>query len=57
MSGDWHHVQLARVVMGADDRSRAGVALESGKLREDPTVEQDRVAHPVLIARNDDRGA
>ena len=56
-SGDWDHVQFAGVVIGADDRTRPGVALESGQLREDSPVEQDRVAHPVLVARGDDRGA
>ena len=55
LPGDWDHEQVARVVIGADDRTRAGVALESGKLREDPAVEQDRVAHAVLVARYDDR--
>ena len=43
--------------MGTDDRTRAGVALEYGKLWKDPPVEQDRVAHPVLVARSGDRGA
>ena len=57
MSGDWDHVQIARVVIGAHDRTRAGITLESGKLWEDSTVEQDRVAHPVLVTRDDDRGA
>ena len=57
LAGDWDHVQVARVVIGADDWTRPGVTLKSGKLREDLAVEQDRVAHPVLVARDHDWGA
>jgi hypothetical protein len=57
LSGNWDHVQIARVVIGADDWTRSGVALEGGKLRKDSTVEQDRVAHPVLVAGGGDRRA
>ena len=57
LPGDRDHVQVAGIVVGAHDRTRAGVTLESGKLRKDSTIEQDRVAHPVLVARDDDRGA
>jgi hypothetical protein len=55
LSGDGDHEQIAGVVIGADDWTRPGVTLESGKLREDPAVEQDRVTHPVLVARGGDR--
>jgi len=55
--GDWDHVQIAGVVMSTDDGTSTGVALECDKLREDPAVEQDRIAHPVIVARSRDRGA
>ena len=56
-SGDRDYLQLAGVVVDADDGTRAGIALESGQVCEDSPVEQDRVAHSVLIERSDDRRA
>jgi hypothetical protein len=50
-------VQFTGVVIGADDGTCPSVALESGQLRENPPVEQDRVSHAVLVARYDDRRA
>ena len=54
-TGDGGDVELAGVVIGADDGTGAGIAFERGQLREDPPVEQDRVAHAVFVARSDDR--
>jgi hypothetical protein len=44
-------------MIGADDWTCPGVALECGQLREDAPVDEDRVAQPVLVARDGDWGS
>ena len=51
---DRDQLQLAGVLIGADERTCAGITFEQSQLREDLAVEQNRIPNPILIPRGDD---
>jgi hypothetical protein len=49
-------LQLAGCVVRADDGARSGVTCERGKLWEYAPVEQDWIAHTILVERGKNGG-